>query len=271
MVAAPPWRARMGQGKACVPGDRLPMSVEQLLLIACAGLWAGAQNAVAGGGSFITLPALMAAGLDARVANITSTVALFPGQVTAGLANRTLVGPVGPIPFRRLVWLSAVGGVVGAILLLLTPSELFRRMLPWLILAATLLFARGAFGAPPRPKAAGPRRATLGAQFLVATYGGYFGGGIGFLMLALFTLGGATVKAAQANKNALAAVMNGAGTVVFAASGEAVWTAALVLGAGAMAGGLVGARMIHVVPDRALKILVVTIGLALFAGLLWRG
>jgi len=242
----------------------------QHALLLVAGLWAGVQNAVAGGGSFITLPALMATGLDARVANLTSTIALFPGQITTALANRRLVTGVGGLSFAFLFALSIAGGVGGALLLLATPSDLFRAMLPWLVLGATLLFARGAFG---RPLAAGHVAGwrLKAGQFAVAVYGGYFGGGIGFLMLALFTLAGAAVKTAQANKNALAAAMNLAGAAVFALSGEAAWPQALVLGAASTAGGYAGARLIAHVPDKALKAGVAAIGLALFAGLLWRG
>jgi hypothetical protein len=246
------------------------LTAAEIGILLAAGLWAGTQNALAGGGSFVTLPALMATGLDARVANLTSTIALFPGQITTALANRELVSGVGPLTFPVLLMISLAGGVVGALLLLATPSDLFRAMLPWLVLAATLLFARGAFGrkVDAAQLGAGP----LGAgQFGVAVYGGYFGGGIGFLMLALFTLGGAAVKEAQANKNALAAAMNLAGASVFALSGEAAWGPALVLGAASMAGGYAGARLIRHVPDRVLKAGVVAIGLALFAGLIWRG
>jgi uncharacterized membrane protein YfcA len=239
-------------------------------LLVLAGIWAGAQNALAGGGSFITLPALMAAGLDARVANLTSTVALFPGQITTALANRRLVSGIGPLGFPLLLAISLGGGVVGALLLLATPSNLFRAMLPWLVLAATLLFARGAFGRKVEAADLGGGPLGLG-QFGVAIYGGYFGGGIGFLMLALFTLAGAAVKEAQANKNALAAAMNLSGAAVFIASGEVDWPRALALGAGSVAGGYLGARLIARVPDRVLKIAVVVIGLMLFAGLLWRG
>jgi uncharacterized membrane protein YfcA len=239
-------------------------------LLLVAGLWAGAQNALAGGGSFVTLPALLLTGLDARAANLTSTVALFPGQITTALANRRLVGNVGNVPFVVLMVISLAGGVVGALLLLATPSDLFRAMLPWLVLVATLLFARGAFGRPVASGRVSPALVKAG-QGIVAVYGGYFGGGIGFLMLALFTLGGAAVKAAQANKNALAAAMNLSGAVVFILSGEVAWVQALLLGVGSMAGGWVGAQLILRVPDRALKFGVVAIGLALFAGLMWRG
>lgn len=239
-------------------------------LLLAAGIWAGAQNALAGGGSFVTLPVLMLTGLDARVANLTSTVALFPGQITTGLANRRLTGPVGGVPFAALLLISLAGGVVGALLLLATPSDLFRAMLPWLVLVATILFARGAFGRPVSAAQVPPLWVKAG-QGAVAVYGGYFGGGIGFLMLALFTLGGAAVKAAQANKNALAAAMNLSGAAVFIASGEVAWAQAILLGIGSMAGGWAGAQAIARVPDRALKLGVVAIGLALFAGLMWRG
>lgn len=241
-----------------------------LLFLLGAGLWAGVQNALAGGGSFVTLPALMLAGLDARVANLTSTVALFPGQIASGLANRRLIGPVGPVPFRALLTTSLAGGAVGAGLLLVTPSDLFRALLPWLVLAATLLFARGAFGRPLRARHPGAWWIRAG-QGLVAVYGGYFGGGIGFLMLALFTLGGAAVKVAQAGKNALAAAMNAAAAAVFAASGEVAWAPALALGAGALGGSWLGARLISRLPNSWLKRGVVALGLALFVGLLARG
>lgn len=246
------------------------MSELHILLLLAAGLWAGVQNALAGGGSFVTLPTLMATGLDARVANLTSTIALFPGQITTALANRHLVSGIGRLTFPVLLAISLAGGVAGALLLLATPSDLFRRLLPWLVLAATLLFARGAFGRKLDAANLGPAPLATG-QFGVAIYGGYFGGGIGFLMLALFTLGGAAVKEAQANKNALAAAMNLAGAAVFAFSGEAAWLHALVLGVGSTAGGYIGARLIQHVPDRALKAGVVAIGFALFIGLLWRG
>ena len=244
--------------------------IEAHWLLLAAGIWAGAQNALAGGGSFVTIPALMAVGLDARVANLTSTVAVFPGQITTALANRRMVSGVGVFSFRELLVISLVGGVLGALLLLATPSNLFRQMLPWLVLVATLLFARGAFGR--KLDAANLGRGSMGmGQFGVAIYGGYFGGGIGFLMLALFTLGGAAVKEAQANKNALAAAMNFAGATVFVFSGEVAWAQALYVCIGTVIGGYAGARLIAYVPDKALKFLVVLIGLALFAGLLWRG
>src|SRR6185312_986040 len=126
-------------------------------LLLAAGLWAGVQNALAGGGSFVTLPALILSGLDARAANITSTIALFPGQVTTGLAGRRLAAGAERLSFRALLVISLAGGVV-ALLLLATPARFFERMLPWLVLAATAIFAWGSFVRRPSetPRALAP-------------------------------------------------------------------------------------------------------------------
>src|SRR5580704_8702653 len=101
-------------------------------LLLAAGLWAGVQNALAGGGSFVTLPVLILSGIDARAANVTSTIALFPGQVTTGLAGRNFVAGVERLSFRALLVISVAGGVVGALLLLATPASFFALLLPWL-------------------------------------------------------------------------------------------------------------------------------------------
>ncbi|HEY9025020.1 MAG TPA: TSUP family transporter, partial [Burkholderiaceae bacterium] len=133
-----------------------------LLLVLAAGLWAGLQNTLAGGGSFITLPALIVSGMSPLAANITSTVALFPGQVTSGLAGRSLVTGVGRLTFGWLFALSLAGGAVGGLLLLNTPPTVFARLVPWLVLFATAVFAWGSFRRKPLegtahigPKAAG--------------------------------------------------------------------------------------------------------------------
>lgn len=242
-----------------------------LLLLLLAGLWAGAQNALAGGGSFVTLPALILAGLDPRAANITSTVALFPGQVTTGLAGRKLVTGAESLPFRALLLISLIGGALGALLLLATPPQFFAAMVPWLVLFATAMFAWGSFG--PKRDRTGPRIGALRAgaiQFAIAIYGGYFGGGIGFLMLAALTMAGLAVRNAGATKNALAAAMNASAVAIFALSPEVHWREAAVLGAGAVAGGLAGAWMLHRVPDKLLRLLIVLIGIALTIGLFLR-
>ena len=242
-----------------------------LLLILAAGLWAGLQNTLAGGGSFVTLAALVVSGMSPLAANITSTVALFPGQVTAGLAGRSLVSGVGKLSFRALFILSLVGGALGGLLLLNTPPTVFARLVPWLVLFATAVFAWGSFRREPLEGAAqiGPRTAAV-AQFLIGIYGGYFGGGIGFLMLAALTLAGLPTRSAGATKNALASVMNAAAVVLFVTSPQVHWTQAVVLGAGAIVGGLAGTWALKRVNERALRIAIVALGIALTIGLFLR-
>ncbi len=241
----------------------------RLALLFGAALWAGAQNALAGGGSFITLPALMFTGMDARAANITSTVALFPGQVATGLTGRKLVAGAEGLPFRVLVVISLVGGAVGAVLLLSTPPSFFARLVPWLVLFATGVFAWGSFA----PERKGPtlNRWTAGAaQFFIAIYGGYFGGGIGFLMLAALTLAGQAVRTAGATKNMLAGVMNASAVAIFVFSPEVRWLQAGVACAGALIGGVVGGQILNRVNEKLLRAVVVLIGLLLTAGLFLR-
>lgn len=239
-----------------------------IALVFLAGLWAGLQNSLAGGGSFVTLPALMLSGMSPLAANITSTVALFPGQVTSGLAGRGLVTGAGRLPFKALFVISILGGAVGGLLLLNTPSSIFARLVPWLVLFATVVFAWGSF----KRKSTGPK-AHLGpvtaavAQFLIAIYGGYFGGGIGFLMLAALTMAGLPARNAGATKNALAGVMNASAVLLFVTSPEVHWLEAVVLGTGAILGGLAGAWALHRVNERLLRIGVVAIGVCLTVGL----
>ncbi|MFZ4689670.1 MAG: sulfite exporter TauE/SafE family protein [Polymorphobacter sp.] len=243
-----------------------------MLLLFAAGIWAGAQNALAGGGSFITLPALIAAGLDPKLANITSTIALFPGQITTGWAGRSLVAGAERLSFRALAIISLLGGVAGAFLLIITPSRTFAVMVPWLVLAATALFAWSSFG--PRPKAASePPPAWVSAliQSVIATYGGFFGGGAGIMTLAALTLARMPVRNAGGTKNVLIGLANLSAAVVFAFSGAVAWREAVIIGAGAMLGGYLGARALKVMPERLLKIGVVVIGIGLTIGLFLRG
>jgi uncharacterized membrane protein YfcA len=238
------------------------------IILLLAGLWAGAQNALAGGGSFVTLPALILSGLDARSANITSTIALFPGQVTTGMAGRALVSGAERLSFKALFVISLIGGVIGALLLLATPASFFARLVPWLVLFATGVFAWGSFfrKAPASGLALGPLQAG-GAQLLIALYGGYFGGGIGFLMLAALTIAGLPVRNAGATKNVLAAVMNASAVLIFVFSHDVRWLSALVVSVGAIGGGLVGAWMLKRVNEKLLRIGVVILGVALTIGL----
>jgi len=242
-----------------------------LLLLFAAGLWAGVQNALAGGGSFVTLPALIFSGLDARAANIASTLALFPGQTTTGYFGRKMVSGAEGLRFRTLAIISLAGGVVGAGILLLTPSNVFGKMVPWLVLFATSLFAWGSFG--PKPKTEGPRlgaRTAAVLQFMIAIYGGYFGGGIGFLMLAALTATGLGVRTAGATKNVLAAVMNAAAVAVFVFTPHIPWERVVTISLAAILGGWLGAQLLKRVDERLIRGFVIILGVALTIGLFIR-
>jgi uncharacterized membrane protein YfcA len=241
-----------------------PLDHHIVLLIAAAGFFAGVQNALAGGGSFITFPALLLAGLNPLAANMTSTIAMFPSQTTSAYAGRKLVGDVGALTFRQLFIISTVGGVVGAILLLNTPPSFFAVLVPWLVLFATSVFAWGSFRRKPLHTASSmPRWVLILAQSCIAIYGGYFGGGIGFLMLAALTIAGQQVRVATATKNVLAMAMNAAATLIFATSKLISWPAALALCAGGIAGGLCGGWLIHRLPEKFMRGFVVMVGVAL--------
>lgn len=238
-----------------------------LVILFFASLWAGAQNALAGGGSFITLPALMLTGMDARAANITSTIALFPAQIATGWTGKDNVSGAAGLSFRVLVSISLVGGALGAVLLLVTPPSFFAKLVPWLVLFATGVFAWGSFG-PKRESAPKLERiGAMAAQFLISIYGGYFGGGIGFLMLAALTAAGLVIRNAGATKNVLAGVMNASAVAVFVFSPQVHWYQAAIACAGAVIGGVVGGLMLNRVNEKALRVIVVLIGIALTIGL----
>lgn len=248
--------------------DAMTMSFVVLFI---AALWAGMQNALAGGGTFITLPALMLTGMNALSANVTSTIALFPGQIASTWGGRGHVSGVGDLSFKALIILSLIGGVLGAILLLVTPSTIFARMVPWLVLFATAIFAYGSF--VPRKAEQKPvlNKYTAGtAQFAIAVYGGYFGGGIGFLMLAAMTAAGLSIRSASANKNVLAGVMNASAVAIFAFSPQVHWLQAGIACVGAAIGGWIGGHMVSRVNEKLLRGAAVAIGVALTIGLFLR-
>jgi uncharacterized membrane protein YfcA len=241
------------------------------VILFAVSVWAGIQNALAGGGTFLTLPALMLTDMTALAANITSTVALFPGQIASSWSGRAHVAGAGGLSFKALMMISFGGGIVGAILLLVTPSSIFRHLVPWLVLFATAVFAYGSF-APKRgerPPVLGKTGAGL-AQFGISIYGGYFGGGIGFLMLAALTAAGLDIRNASATKNVLAGVMNASAVAIFIFSPQLRWHQAAIACVGAAIGGVVGGHMVARVNQKLLRILAVLIGLALTVGLFLR-
>jgi uncharacterized protein len=234
-------------------------------------VWAGIQNALAGGGTFFTFPMLLLAGLDARAANITSTIALFPGQVATAYAGRSHVTGTADITVRALIGISLIGGIAGAALLLLTPSRYFELLVPFLVLFATGVFAWGSFiRRPSETHVHLGQRGAYAAQFAIAVYGGYFGGGIGILMLAALTAAGMEFRYAGATKNVLAGVMNASAVVLFAFSHDVRWLYALIVAAGSIIGGQIGAWMLLRINVKLLRVFVVVIGVVLSVGLFMR-
>lgn len=248
------------------------MDPQALLLLALAGLVAGAVNALAGGGTIFTFSALMAAGLPPVTANATSAVSVLPGQIAAALAYRREIA-ASARHLLPLLLVSAVGGTAGGLLLLATDPALFRGLVPWLILLATLLFA-----AAPRIAALGERLAARRAaaiatgpgpgattlQGLVAVYGGYFGAGMGIMMLATLSLTeGRDFHRLNAAKNALASVMQGLAVAVFVLSGAVHWPSVAVVAAASVAGGWASVAVGRLVPQGAIRLLVILTGLGL--------
>ncbi|HEU4723437.1 MAG TPA: sulfite exporter TauE/SafE family protein [Gemmatimonadaceae bacterium] len=232
---------------------------------------AGFVNAIAGGGTLLTFPALVAAGLTPLHANATSTVALLPGALSSMWGYRDeLTGA------RRWAALfavpSLVGGAIGALLLLRTPSDAFDRIVPWLVLGATALFLaqrpvlRLVRGATPHPgddvlTARLPSTALLLGQLLVGIYGGYFGAGIGILMLAaLGLMGFSNIHRMNGLKNWGGFCMNLVAALTFAASGIVRWPVALAMAVGSVAGGYVGARAALRVPQGVVRAAVAAVG-----------
>jgi uncharacterized membrane protein YfcA len=248
------------------------MSVHALALLAVAGFVAGIMNAVAGGGSFVTFPALVAAGVPSVAANASSTVALFPGQVTTAYAYRKQLGDFEGLSMRILIPLSLAGGICGALLLLFTPQSTFDRVIPWLLLAGTIAFAFG-----PRLGPALRRFLHIGArtllvlQFALAVYGGYFGGAVGLLMLAVWSVFGVSdVRAMSAARILLVTMMNSVAVVTFAVAGKVFWIPAATMGLASVTGGYLGAHIGRRMDPARLRVLISCFNVAITAAFFWR-
>lgn len=218
--------------------------VHELVLLTAAAFGAGVMNAVAGGGSFLTFPALVFTGVPSIIANASSTVALFPASFASAWAYRSDFKSLEGVPFRGMLAVSLAGGLTGALLLLFTPQKTFDIVIPWLLAAATLVFAFGPRLAPRLRQwyRIGPRT-VLAGQFLVSIYGGYFGGAVGILLLALYSLFGmAEIRTMNAVKTLLTGFMNAIAVVCFVIAGKVWWMQTLVMLVGAVIGGYVGAR-----------------------------
>jgi len=248
----------------------------ELVVVFGAAVAGGGVNAIAGGGTLITFPTLLWLGRNPVLANASNTLGLLPGTVVGAIGFRAELA-------RSRAWVallvvpSLVGGIAGAVLLLRTPTSTFEAIVPWLILAATLLLAlqeplsarlrrHEAIRLPP----AGKALAVL-FQVAVGVYGGYFGAGIGILMLAALGLLGMTdLHQMNGVKNLLAAAINGIAIVCFIASGAILWRDALVMMAGAALGGWASSRLAYRLGRKAVRRAVVAIGLAMAVALALR-
>ncbi|RJF77616.1 sulfite exporter TauE/SafE family protein [Azospirillum cavernae] len=237
------------------------------LLLLTAAFLAGAMNAVAGGGSFLTLPALIYAGVPPVAANATGTVALLPGYASGLYGYRQDLTPVGEVGLPLLALVSLAGGLAGAGLLLVTPDAVFRGIVPWLLLAATGLFAfGGALAARLRAVGLHGRGALLGTLLVVSVYGGYFNGGLGILLLAQLSLFGMTnLNAMNGLKNLFSTVLTAIAVVAYALGGAVDWPKAALMVLAAVAGGYVGARLGRRIPQRVLRGGIIAVGLTMSA------
>lgn len=246
------------------------------LILCLAAIAAGAVNSVAGGGTLLTFPALLAClGGDAEaavVANLTSTVALVPGSVAGMWGFRRELREMGAW-VALLALPSLLGGVVGSLLVIQRPANEFKTLVPWLILVAAVLFALQPtlgrwlkLGAVERPSSRGHKIFGWCFQFCVAIYGGYFGAGIGILMLtALSLLGQSDIHRMNALKTFLATCINGVSLVVFVSSGRVHWPFALAMAAAAVLGGFGGAHFSRKLDRNLVRRIVVAIGFGLAA------
>ena len=246
-----------------------------LILLLAAAFAAGALNAVAGGGSFLTLPALVFTGMPTVTANATGTVALLPGYASGAWGFREdLEAPPG-LSLRALTALSLIGGATGATLLLLTDDRTFSRIVPWLLLAATILFAVGPMLLSKlKNHQTGHASAKKSAAGLLAVsiYGGYFNGGLGILLLALFGLLGQTsLNAINGIKNVVSALLTAIAVGIYAWGGVVAWPQALVMMIAATAGGYFGARIARRIPAPVLRASIVATGLIMTALFFLRG
>ncbi|WP_313950935.1 sulfite exporter TauE/SafE family protein [Accumulibacter sp.] len=246
-----------------------------VILLLAAAFIAGALNAIAGGGSFLTLPALVFTGMPPVIANATGTVALLPGYVSGALGFREDMEAPPGLSLRSLTVLSLVGGATGAALLLVTDDRTFSRIVPWLLLLATILFAVGPI-LLRRLKGSKTGHASVGraaaGMLAVSIYGGYFNGGLGILLLALFgLLGQDNLNAMNGMKNVVSALLTAIAVAIYAWGGVVAWPQALAMMVAATAGGYLGARLARRIPAPMLRAGIVAIGLLMTTLFFLRG
>jgi uncharacterized membrane protein YfcA len=226
-----------------------------LALAGVAGIVGGAMNALAGGGSFATMPTLIALGLPSPVANATSNSALLPGAITSAWAYRSGLGPIAGMSVKWLCIVTFAGGLIGSLLLVATPSSTFDVIVPWLLLIATIAIAFGRSAAEwLKTRTTIGARTLVSAQLLLGLYGGYFGGGVGMMMTATYgLLAGSAPHQLAAPRTLMLATANTAATIVFVLLGMVRWTYCIPMIVGGIVGGHFGARLGLILPPWAIR------------------
>ncbi len=246
--------------------------MNDVALVAGAGLVAGAMNAIAGGGSFVTLPALVAAGVPSINANATSTVALVPSALASAYAYRRDFRGFDGVSMRTMTFISVVGGACGALLLMFTSQRVFDAIIPFLLLFGTITFAFGRqAGEILRARARITPHALLVFQFFLGVYGGYFGGAVGIMMLATWSLlTSAHIGSMQASRNLLNAAMNATASILFIAGALVFWRPALTMLVGAVIGGYGAARLARSLDPAKARIAISCLNAVMTALMFWR-
>lgn len=231
-------------------------------LLLGAAFLGGGLNAIAGGGSFFTFPALVYVGVPAVAANASGTLALLPGYIASTWGFREDLRASRSLSLRVLIVMSMLGGAIGASLLLITPDATFRAIVPWLLLVATLLFAAGpALLRQLNREGEAGRAAQAVSVFAVSIYGGYFNGGLGIVLLAAFCLlGHHNLNAMNGLKNLASTVLTTIAVCFYAYGGAIVWQQALVMMVAAVIGGYVAARIARRLPPTIVRGVVVVTG-----------
>ncbi|WP_430250870.1 sulfite exporter TauE/SafE family protein [Neorhizobium sp. DAR64860/K0K1] len=240
------------------------MSITMVVLLAAAGFFSGAANAIAGGGTFLVFGALTLAGVPPIAANATSSIVQFPGYVTSTLAYRREIARHWRSALA-LATVSVIGSILGALILLALDNDAFRQVVPWLLGAATAVFAAGPW---LKPKASSERPAnsplSVIGQFLTSIYGGFFGAGMGIMMLAVLGLTtGGSYHHLNALKNMLAALIAGVAIVVFVGGGVIAWPETIIMMPAGALGGYCGVWLARRVPQAVLRWCVVAVGAGL--------
>jgi uncharacterized membrane protein YfcA len=235
--------------------------MEDYLILAVAAFFAGTLNTVAGGGTFLTFPALVYAGVPVVSANATSAVAVFPGYLGGALGFRSEIAAFDRRRLVRIAGLTAIGGLAGSLLLLVSSNEAFSLVVPFLLAIATLTFAFG-----PKIQSLARRFGTGTGEgwfstILVAIYGGYFNGGLGIVLLAVFSLWGMRdLNTMNGLKNGLSFILSAISVATFALAGIVAWPQARVMMVAATVGGYAGAPLARALPASVVRAVVIIVG-----------